>query len=82
MSYNPDTGLVYIPVLDFPAAYGQPEAFIYRPGVANTGADGIIGSLPDAQSQRDAMRPLMKGRLLAWDPVRQREAWRVEHDGP
>ncbi len=82
MSYNPDTGLVYIPVLDFPAAYGQPEAFTYRPGVANTGSDGIIGSLPDAQAERDAMRPLMKGRLLAWDPVTQREAWRVEHDGP
>ncbi|MCB1732380.1 MAG: PQQ-dependent dehydrogenase, methanol/ethanol family [Halieaceae bacterium] len=82
MSYSPDTGLVYIPVLDFPAAYGQPEAFIYRPGVANTGSDGIIGSLPDAQAERDAMRPLMKGRLLAWDPVTQREAWRVEHDGP
>ena len=82
MSYNPDTGLVYIPVLDFPAAYGQPEAFIYRPGISNTGADGIIGSLPDAQAERDAMRPLMKGRLLAWDPVTQREAWRVEHDGP
>lgn len=82
MSYNPDTGLVYIPVLDFPAAYGQPEEFIYRPGISNTGSDGVIGSLPDAQAERDAMRPLMKGRLLAWDPVTQREAWRVEHDGP
>lgn len=82
MSYNPNTGLVYIPVLDFPAAYGQPEEFIYRPGISNTGSDGIIGSLPDAQAQRDAMRPLMKGRLLAWNPGTQQEAWRVEHDGP
>jgi PQQ-dependent dehydrogenase (methanol/ethanol family) len=82
MSYNPETGLVYIPVLDFPAAYGQPEEFVYRPGVSNVGSDGIIGSLPDAQAERDALRPLMKGRLLAWDPVTQREAWRVEHDGP
>lgn len=82
MSYNPNTGLVYIPVLDFPAVYGQPEEFIYRPGVANTGADGIIGSLPDDQAERDAIRPLMKGRLVAWDPRTQKEAWRVEHDGP
>jgi quinohemoprotein ethanol dehydrogenase len=82
MSYNPDTGLVYIPVLDFPAAYGQPEEFIYRPGIANTGADGIIGSLPDDQAERDAMRAIMKGRLLAWDPRTQKEAWRVEHSGP
>lgn len=82
MSYHPATGLVYIPVLDFPANYGQPDTFIYNPGTANTGADGITGSLPDAQAERDAMRPLIKGRLVAWDPVAQKEAWRVEHKGP
>jgi mono/diheme cytochrome c family protein len=81
MSYSPDTGLVYIPVLDFPASYGQPEHFVYRPGAANTGTDGIIGSLPDDQAVRDALRPLIKGRLLAWDPRTQREAFRVEHSG-
>ncbi len=82
MSYNPNTGLVYIPVLDFPAMYGQPENFRYRPGGANTGADGIVGSLPDAQAERDALRALMKGRLLAWNPVTNTEAWHVEHAGP
>ena len=82
MSYSPDTGLVYIPVLDFPANYGQPEDFLYRPGSANVGTDGVVGSLPDSQAERDAMRPLMKGRLLAWDPKTQSEAWRVEHSGP
>jgi glucose dehydrogenase len=81
MSYSPDTGLVYIPVLDFPANYGQPEEFVYRPGVFNTGTDGIFGSLPDEQAEREAMRPLIKGRLLAWDPKTQSEAWRVEHSG-
>jgi PQQ-dependent dehydrogenase (methanol/ethanol family) len=82
MSFSPQTGLVYIPVLDFAANYGQPEEFVYRPGVSNTGTSGIIGSLPDAQAERDAIRPLMKGRLLAWDPRTQSEAWRVEHNGP
>jgi quinohemoprotein ethanol dehydrogenase len=82
MSFSPDTGLVYIPVLDFPAAYAQPENFEYRAGAANLGTDGIIGSLPDSQAERDALRPLMKGRLLAWDPRTQKEAWRVEHSGP
>jgi PQQ-dependent dehydrogenase (methanol/ethanol family) len=81
MSYSPDTGLVYIPVLDFAASYGQPEEFVYRPGVSNTGTSGIIGSLPDDQAERDALRPLIKGRLLAWDPRTQSEAWRVEHNG-
>ncbi len=81
MSFHPETGLVYIPVLDFPANYGQPEAFRYRPGVANTGVDGIVGSLPDSQAERNAMRPLIKGRLVAWDPATQKEVWRVEHPG-
>ncbi len=70
MSYNPMTGLVYIPVLDFPANYGQQEVFEYRSGVMNTGTDGIIGSLPDSQAERDALGALIKGRLVAWDPVR------------
>ena len=82
MSYNPETGLVYIPVLDFPAAYASTPKFKYRPDGANLGTDGIIGGLPDAQAERNAMRPLIRGRLLAWDPKTQSEAWHVEHKGP
>ena len=82
MSFNPNTGLVYIPVLDMPATYGHPEQFSYNPGIANTGTDAVVGGLPDAQAERDAIGALLKGRLVAWDPVKQREAWRVEHSGP
>ena len=81
MSYNPQTGLVYIPVLDIPATYAQPENFKYNPGVFNLGTHGILSGLPDDQSERDAVGALVKGRLLAWDPVKQQEAWRVEHRG-
>ncbi|MEP5568858.1 MAG: PQQ-dependent dehydrogenase, methanol/ethanol family [Halioglobus sp.] len=81
MSYNPDTGLVYIPVLDFPAAYAQPENFIYRKSGPNLGTDGIVGSLPDSAAERDAYAAAVKGRLLAWDPRTNSEAWRVEHKG-
>jgi quinohemoprotein ethanol dehydrogenase len=81
MSYNPMTGLVYIPVLDIPANYAQDPGFEYRPNGANLGTDGVIGGLPDAQAERDAMRPLVTGRLVAWDPKTQSEAWRVEHSG-
>jgi PQQ-dependent dehydrogenase (methanol/ethanol family) len=82
MSYNPQTGLVYIPVLDIPANYAQPESFRYRPGITNVGTHGILGGLPDSQAERNAMRPLVAGRLLAWNPKTQKEAWRVEHKGP
>ena len=81
MSYSPQTGLVYIPVLDLPAMYGQPEHFKYNPGIGNTGTNSVVGGLPDDQAERDAIGALIKGRLLAWDPVKQQEAWHVEHRG-
>jgi PQQ-dependent dehydrogenase (methanol/ethanol family) len=81
MSYNPETGLVYIPVLDIPANYAQDEGFEYQPDSMNLGVDSIIAGLPDTQAERDALRPLIAGRLLAWDPKTQKEVWRVEHSG-
>ena len=61
--------------------YGQPENFEYNPGVGNTGTDSVIGGLPDDQAERDAIGALVQGRLLAWDPIEQKEAWRAEHKG-
>ena len=81
MSYNPSTGLVYIPVLDIPANYADDRGFRYRPDAPNLGIDGIIGGLPDAQAERDAIGALVGGRLLAWDPRAQAAAWQVEHAG-
>ncbi|MGI9247546.1 MAG: PQQ-dependent dehydrogenase, methanol/ethanol family [Woeseiaceae bacterium] len=82
MSYNPDTGLVYVPVLDIPAAYAHDADFEYKPGAANLGIDMIAGALPDAQAERDAIGAMIAGRLVAWDPLTQQEAWHVEHKGP
>ena len=81
MSYNPETGWVYIPVLDIPANYANDPAFRYRPDGPNLGTDGIIGGLPDSQAERDAMQSLVSGRLVAWDPKTNSEVWRVEHKG-
>lgn len=82
MSFNPETGLVYIPILSFPAVYGQPQEFKYRDGLFNVGLDPFLGSLPDDQAIRNAVRPLFKGALLAWDPRTNSEVWRVDHSGP
>ena len=38
-------------------------------------------TLAPARSPEAALASL-KGRLLAWDPVAQREVWRVEHGAP
>ena len=79
MAFSPDTGLVYIPVLDMGFPYGQHPDFAYRPGEFNPGID--IGALlpPETAEDRVAMLQSMKGHLAAWDPANQREAWRVEH---
>jgi len=75
MSFNPKTGLVYIPAQDISAAHALDKEFEYKPGHWNTGtAFDAFGSFPDGWS--DAV----KGRLLAWDPVEQREIWRAPYD--
>ena len=68
MSYSPKTGLVYVPAQEILGVYRQNKDFRYRPGNWNTGTDFNAFSLltPD----------LTSGFLLAWDPVRQKEAWR------
>ncbi len=74
MSFNPMTGLVYIPAQDVPAPFLAEKNFKFRPGEWNTGTDlGLYTEFP---------REIAGGSLLAWHPVRQKEAWRVAHKGP
>jgi PQQ-dependent dehydrogenase (methanol/ethanol family) len=82
MAFNPETGLVYIPTLDIPMAYGHDANFQFRPGQSNLGIDLIVVALPDDVATRRAIKSLLKGDLIAWDPVAQKEAWRVELGGP
>ncbi len=79
MAYNPETGYVYIPALETAFPYGQAPDFEYRPGAFNTGID-IVPLLPPktVDGQVEVLRS-MKGHLAAWDPVEQREVWRVQH---
>ena len=79
MSYNPITGLVYIPALDLPMLYAQPEEFVYKPKDANLGIDAAATAPPDDPDQLVAAIQSVRGHLAAWDPVAQREVWRVQH---
>jgi quinohemoprotein ethanol dehydrogenase len=79
MAYNADTGLVYIPVLDLAFSYAQDNAFRYDPEAWNTGVDFqqmVPSSNPD---EVIAALGEVRGHLAAWDPVTQREVWRVAH---
>lgn len=73
MAYNPNAGLVYIPAMEISAVAEHEKDFEFKDGSWNVGQD--------FRTQTDAPPELFKGRLLAWDPVKQKEAWRIEHWG-
>jgi PQQ-dependent dehydrogenase (methanol/ethanol family) len=79
MSYSPRTGLVYIPALDLDFKFAQDNAFKHNPGGWNTGVD-LAETIPakTAEGQIEALQNV-KGFLAAWDPVAQKEVWRVQH---
>ncbi len=82
MSFNPDSGLVYIPAMETPYVYADDKDFVFNAKGWNTGADSAMGSLPTEVAQFKAVKAAVKGRLLAWDPVKQKAAWQVEHNSP
>lgn len=43
------------------------------------GTDFIANSLPDDAAQMAALKAMVKGQLIAWDPVAQKARWTVEH---
>jgi len=82
MSFNPETGLVYIPVLDSGFAYKSAENFARNNIAWNTGVDAVASSLPQVPAVKKAILESVRGHLVAWDPIHQKEVWRAEHPGP
>jgi alcohol dehydrogenase (cytochrome c)/quinohemoprotein ethanol dehydrogenase len=82
MAFSPKTGFVYLPVSVIGATYIQAQTFAPRPMGYNLGLDRAAAALStDPEAQRRFAAGL-QGYLLAWDPVTQKEVWRVEHPGP
>ena len=82
MAYSPDTGLVYIPVEDAPTFFKSDEDFEPSEMAWNLGVDFDVVELPIGEEQKRALLGQITGHLLAWDPIEQREVWRVQYDGP
>lgn len=82
MSYSPKTGLVYIPAQEMPMMYSQDKSYTYSSKRQNIGIDQNFAQIPPTPEARRAISKLLKGRLLAWNPVTQKAAWSVEYDGP
>jgi quinohemoprotein ethanol dehydrogenase len=82
MSYSPLTGLVYIPVNDLGFKYRSAENFEPKKLAANYGIDVVAAGMPQDPKIKKAILDTVKGKLVAWDPLRQKQAWVVERPGP
>jgi quinohemoprotein ethanol dehydrogenase len=82
MSFSPLTGYVYFPVME--------AGFMFIPATNptiskigwNTGVDFNAGSLPADPKVLAGIKDQLKGHLVAWDPVAQKEVWRAQFDHP
>ncbi len=80
MSYSPDTGLVYIPVMQGSLEYKQPENYAPKPHHTNVGIDLTSKSMISPSFMQIFKNKLIQGELVAWDPIKQQAAWRVKHN--
>jgi alcohol dehydrogenase (cytochrome c)/quinohemoprotein ethanol dehydrogenase len=82
MSYSPLTGLVYIPVNDVGFKYKSAENFDAKKLAPNYGIDVVAAGMPQDPTIKKFILDSVKGKLVAWDPVLQKQAWAVERPGP
>ncbi|MES2842835.1 MAG: PQQ-dependent dehydrogenase, methanol/ethanol family [Pseudomonadota bacterium] len=81
MSYNPATGLVYMPVQGVPLTLMDNKAWSFngvRPGEPHSGMGWNTANF--ANVEPPTSKPY--GRLVAWDPVKQQAAWTKEQISP
>jgi quinohemoprotein ethanol dehydrogenase len=78
MSFNPKTGLVYIPMQETLIMLGADNNAKYaRKGIFNVGTQPF--DLPEDPKALQQVADAYKGHLLAWDPVAQKAAWSQDH---
>src|SRR5260370_4859685 len=81
MSFNPQTGLVYLPAQNVPLNLTPEKTFTHNaptPGKFAGASGWNVGFMLNATPPK---APAF-GRLLAWDPVKQKEVWRAEYVAP
>ncbi|ROS05151.1 quinohemoprotein ethanol dehydrogenase [Sinobacterium caligoides] len=79
MAYSPETGYVYIPVIEAMVPFRKEQNFKFKPGRWNSGIEMVEVPPGDTQFAGLMATGLTGGRLVAWDPRTQSEAWSVEH---
>lgn len=82
MSYNPATGYVYFPTRKMGFPYIDDLDFKPSSMAVNLGVDTIAAAMPTDPAVRKAIKSATTGRLVAWDPVAQKEVWGVDQPVP
>jgi len=88
MSFNPDTGLVYIPAIESSFTYVRERDFRRVPGFWNMGIDlaaragaAQYPALPESEYEPGTGPEVgAASSLLAWDPVAAKPRWRIKHE--
>jgi quinohemoprotein ethanol dehydrogenase len=81
MSFDPQTGLVYIPAVDGQSVFVGKDKLDYQPGTWNVGIDFAAASRLALKKAKNGPAPTRIGYIKAWDPVKQKEAWQVSMGG-
>jgi quinohemoprotein ethanol dehydrogenase len=74
-SFNPNTGLVYFSAIETSMAFKGAAHFEFHPMAANIGLEFPLPPTVYDDLKSNAPRKSVS-RLVAWDPVQQREVWR------
>ncbi len=82
MAYDPAQKLVFIPAQNAGFPFIPDPKWKPSPMGFNTGADFGAGAMPADPAVRAATLAATTGALIAWDPVAQKERWRVDYPGP
>ncbi|MEP7272614.1 MAG: PQQ-dependent dehydrogenase, methanol/ethanol family [Acidobacteriota bacterium] len=81
MAFHPGTGLVYIPAQEMPFVMASDPAFKVI-SLENWNTATVPAGIPEDRLSVNGLLTITGGKLLAWDPVNQREAWRIDQKHP
>jgi quinohemoprotein ethanol dehydrogenase len=81
MSFNPGTGLVYLPAQNIPLNLTGQKNWKHNANQPGEFMGSLGWNVGYALNATPPKAPMF-GRLIAWDPVKQKEAWRQEHVSP
>jgi PQQ-dependent dehydrogenase (methanol/ethanol family) len=78
MSYDPQTGYVFVPTQNTTYTYSNPAEFVPQNTGWNIGQDAMPGEPANPQAAQILENEPLSA-LIAWNPLTQTEAWRVSY---